>query len=174
MRGVIYKCEQKQASLAPGLHLMGIWISGLTLGLAFSFLCRDYLTSLVPLFSLRTDSAQLKLFLLILPFLLSVITVYCAHPAWLFLICGMKAFSFSLRSFLLCLCYGQAGWLAYGLFMFFEIWTLPCLYFYWLHCLNSKGDYRWYMHIILLLFIAIIAIIDYRIVTPYAVQFGFI
>lgn len=174
MSGVICKHERYSSRLSPSALLSWVWLVGLLIGLMGSFVGRDNFATVFSGFNPVTVSAPRKLFITLLPFLLSVLTVSFIHRSWLYLICGAKAVCFAICCFLLCLCYGQAGWLACFLFMFFDVCSLPCLFFYWMRQLCTQDGTGRFQHIIFFLIIAVLAIIDYRIVTPYAAKFGFI
>lgn len=174
MSSVMYKSEPKRPSLATSTLLSYIWLTGLLFGTAVSFFIRDYLTAFLSIFSPTFFSVPGKFLIALLPFLLSAFAVSFSHHVWLFWICGIKAVCFSICCFLFCLCYGQAGWLARWMFMFSDVCSLPFLFFYWLRHLGTHGDRSFYKHIIFWLPVVALVIIDYRIVTPYAVKFGII
>lgn len=155
---------------APARLLSCAWIAGFLLGLAVSYFFRNSISYLFTLSHALYSNAPLKLMLSILPFLLSVLTVSFSRPKWMFLICGMKAACFAVCCLLLYLCYGQAGWLACLLFLFSDICSLPILFLYWLqHISDTTCSLR--KHFVFFLAMALIAFVDYGIVTPYAVKF---
>lgn len=174
MGSEIYKRNENTLKLSPGSSLVYIWISGLLVGFVLAFLCRGKIIGLVPIIYPAFLSAPGKFLLSLIPFLLSAYAVIFSHPKWMFWICGIKAICFAVCSFLLCLCYGQAGWLARWLIMFFDTCSIPLLFCYWLWSFTENKSKNVYMHVIFALTIAAILIIDYRIVTPYAAKFGFI
>ena len=173
MSGVINKHGQRRGPADPAALLSCIWLLGIFLGLALASFSTDYVAPLLVKIVPSIIYTPIKLLIAILPFLLSVYAVSYTHRNWLFLICGLKASWFSFCCFLLCMCYGQAGWLACELFMFFEIFTLPCLFFYWVRHLSIQEGFPVHMHIVFFVLVAVIAIVDYRIMTPYAAKFGF-
>jgi hypothetical protein len=157
----------------PSTLLSWIWLFGLLLGFAVAFVSRDNITPLLSKVVPVIVSVPVKLLILSLPFLLSAFAVSIDRYGWLLLICGVKAFCFSFSCFLICLCYGQAGWLACGLFLFGELSSLPCLFFYWLRHLSIKGGDPMHIRVIIFILVAVFVIIDYRILSPYAEKFGF-
>lgn len=166
-------CKSGRSCLCPSssLWLSCVWLAGLLLGLAASIYFSNAFGSWLPVLYQIYRSAPLKLLLTFLPFLLSAFAVCLSRPGWLFLICGIKAVCFVVCSFVLCLCYGQAGWLARWLFMFSDACTLPLLFLYWMQNLAGNCVFSWQRHVIFLFTIMLFTIIDHRIVTPYAVKF---
>lgn len=174
MSGAILKCGRDRPSVSPATLLVSIWLAGLVCGTAISYLCRVHLSSLAALIYPLFFSLRCKILFALLPFLLSAFAVSFSRPAWLLLICGMKATLFSFCCVILCLCYGQAGWLARWIFLFFDVCSLPLLFFYWLRNIGIRSGKRWAEHMLLFLALVFLILIDYRIVTPYAAKFGII
>ena len=160
--------------LSSSTLLVYIWLLGIISGTVIALLCRAGLSLLLVAIYPVIFSLPCKLILSFLPFLLSAFAVYFSRPAWLFLICGTKAALFSFRCAILCLYYGQAGWLARWIFLFSEVCSLPLLLFYCLRSFGPNRGWRWFEHIIFFLVLVVLILIDYRIVTPYAGKFGII
>ena len=174
MLGTVYRTKfNSLRSVTSNKLLVYIWLLGLLLGSGLSFLCRDYLISILPKIFPYFLSVPLKSWLTLLPFFLSVAAAYFSRPICLFYLCGIKAIWFAACCFLLCLCYGRSGWLARWLFLFFDVCSLPLLFFYWLRLLKNFREWTIYEHLILLLPLVALISIDYRIMTPYAAKFGF-
>lgn len=172
MSGAIYKCYNKQPFVTSESLLLYIWMSGLLIGIVLTLFCGDYCYSLFGTFLFSTGIHERVLFA-ILPFLLSALAVTFLHPAWLYLICGLKATIFMVCCLTLCMKFGQAGWIARWLFMFTDACSAPIFLFY---CLRNVSNCRrkcWYEYTLLLVFLIGILIVDYRIVSPYAAKFGF-
>lgn len=161
--------RQSQVSI-----LIHVWIIGLLLGTLLSLLAKDYLSAKLSVFYLLFYSTPLRFFLILLPFLLSAVAVYFSHLNWLIYLCGIRATWFAASCFFLCLSYGSAGWLARWLLMFCDSASLPLLFFYWLRLLSSSWEKRTYKHILFFAPLVVLMIIDYRILTPYAAEFGLI
>ena len=172
LSGAIHKREPDRPIVSPATLLVCIWLAGMLFGIAISFLCRTHLMSVLPLICPVFFRVHHKIFLALLPFLLSAFAVHFSNPAWLFWICGIKSTLFSFCCVVLCLCYGQAGWLARWIFLFLDVCSLPLLFFYWLRNLRNRRGSCWYEHIILLLALIALILLDYRIVTPYGAKFG--
>ena len=171
MSAVINKCVETPTSHIQEMLFSGAWLSGFAIGFLGGFLGRDCLISLLCEITPAKDSFIQKTTIVLFPFLLSALAVYLNCPKWLFLICGTKAAHFSFRCFLLYLCYGQACWLSCCLFMFTEICSLPCLFFYCIRHISLRRDRCLYTHVLILILVAVFAILDYRVVSPYAARF---
>ena len=172
MIGAIYKSGRDPSHFHATTILTCIWLMGLLLGIVLAFTGIDHWTVLPPVVSQLSFASPQKYLFVFLPFLLSGVFAYFSQPGWLYWLCGIKASWFSICCYVLCRYYGQAGWLACELFMFSDICSLPFLFFYWLRCLSgAKG--RSFRDYFIFLPIVAIAIIDYRIISPYAIKFGF-
>lgn len=170
MGSTAYRKGAEPFGSAPHVLLSCTWLVGFILGLVIMYCFRSSLSEVLPLLRLFHSKVSLKLMLTLLPFLLSVLTVSLSGPSWLYLICAIKAVCFSAHCLMLYLCYGQAGWLACWLFMFSDICSLPFLFLYWSqHISGTACSLR--KHFAFSLIVALLAIVDYGIVTPYAVKF---
>lgn len=174
MSGAIHKHEGNRSGISSATLLVYIWLAGMLFGTLISILCREHLTSWLPLIYPVFGSVHCKIFFPLLPFLLSAFAVSFSRSAWLFWLCGIKSTLFSACCVNLCLLYGQAGWLARWIFLFFDVCSLPLLFFYWLRNLGTHRDRHWYGRIVFYLVLLVLILIDYRIVAPYAAKFGII
>lgn len=149
-----------------------IWLIGLLVGIVFTSFGIERCDTLLPDILQCCFGSPKRILLGVLPFLLSATAVHLSHPRWLYWICGIKAVWFATCCFLFCYYYRQAGWLACLLFMFFDVSSLPFLFFYWLR--NLSG-YRSRKSDKCIMFLSILSLIfiDYRIIIPYASKFGF-
>lgn len=170
MNGAFLKSGRKRLCVSS-MWLSWIWLAGLLLGSVATFFFRIFISSLLPALMRIYCSVPIKLLFTLLPFLLSAFVVYSSHFGWVFLICGAKAVCFAICSSVLCLHYGQAGWLARWLLMFSDVCTLPLLFLYWTQSVTGGETFTWRKHVIFMLAIMLFTIVDYRIVTPYAVKF---
>lgn len=171
MCGALYKSGKNRLFTLPVILVSCVWLVGLSVGLVFAFFCKNVAPALLSKSCLVFTCAPLKIFLTVLPFLFSFLSFHLSRSAWMLLICGSKAICFSFCSCILCLYYGQASWLASGLFLFSDVCSLPLLVFYFLRhiCILKFPDTLEYLLIICT--ISLLVIIDCRIVTPYAMQF---
>ena len=167
MNETLYKSNSWRLFTFPVIALSCTWLFGISVGLVAVFFFKDIVQALFGAFPVFTSTAH-KFFLTVLPFLFSVLTVHFFGPRCLLLICGFKAVCFSMCCCMLCLYYGQASWMAGVLFLFSDICSLPFLFLYWLRRVSVQQLPGFLKY--LLLFCAIL-VIDYRIVTPYAMQF---
>ena len=172
LSGAIHKREGDRLFSSPATFLVYIWLAGMMFGILLCFLFRAYLLSLFTLIYPIFFAVHCKILFVLLPFLLSAFAVSFSRPAWLLVICGIKATVFSSCCVILCGGYGQAGWLACWIFLFFDVCSLPLLFFYWLHNLSFHSSRRWFEHIVFFFALMVLILIDYRIVTPYATKFG--
>jgi hypothetical protein len=171
LSGAIYKHKRNQRPFSGASLLMIIWLLGLLIGAVFAFRVVTNGFLLPAWFYKFSFTTPYKYVLPILPFLLSAMAVFFSRPRWLYCICGIQSVLFSASATILCLRFGQAGWLAYWLFLFFETCSLPFLYCYWLRNLSNVNS-RGVRECILLLPILALMIVDYRIITPYVIKFG--
>jgi hypothetical protein len=174
MSGAICKREHNDQRLEPVSLLIYIWLAGLFVGLVFPLICRDSLFWVFRLTYPISSAVLRRASLSVLPFFLSALAVFTSRSKWILYLCGLKATWFAINCYLLCVCYGQAGWLARWLFMFFDTCTLPILFFYWFRLLTVPSNKLIWMHICIFGIITLLLVIDYRIVTPYIAKFGFI
>lgn len=170
--GAIYKRKSGQQRFGGISALMYIWLSGLLIGAILAFLEIGNRPSVLIGVSKICFATPLKYLLVILPFLFSAIAVSFLRPKVMYSICGVKAAWFATSCVLLCHRFGQAGWLAYWLFMFCDVCTLPFLYCYWIRNLSCDRCIRG-RELLLLLPVLALIVIDYRIISPYAMKFGF-
>ena len=172
MSGAINNCERDLRKCSSASLLTSIWLGGLLTGTVLTFLSLEHMSVLSAFICQSFFTMPRKFLTGILPFLLSAIAVYFSRPGWVYCICGIKAVLFAACSVLICNYYGQAGWLACGLFMFFDIYSLPLLFFYWLWILSDRRDRNIRVSMIFLIPILVLIFLDYRIVDPYASKFG--
>lgn len=172
MVGAIYKCKRGHQSFDGIPVLMHVWLSGLLIGTVLTDSVISKRTSVIFEVCKMCFTTPLKYLLVLLPFLFSAFAVIYSRPKLLLFICGIKAVYFSAGCMLLCYCFGQAGWLAYWLFMFCDACALPFLYWYWIRNLSAHHQGKRRDYVFLLPVLALI-VIDYRIVLPYAMKFGF-
>lgn len=170
----LYKNDPNKRFFTPCICCVTLWLSGLLVGTAISYVCRKtlilHLTEIYVLFF----CGHRRILFCLLPFLLSALAVYFSHPGHLYWICGGKAILLAVNCCILCLQYGQAAWLARWMFGFFDACSVPVLFYYWLRNLyngHRKGNLE---SIILLLILIALLFIDYRIISPYASRFGII
>lgn len=171
MSGAICKYERNQFRFSSNSLLSTIWLSCLLIGVVFALRAANNHASLARWIIKIYSAAPQKYMLLILPFLLSAAAVFISRPYWLYCICGIQAVLFSVSASILCLHYGQAGWLAYWMFMFPNACSLPFLYCYWLNILSNNNGEGIRQYFLLLPILALI-IVDYRIIAPYVSKFG--
>lgn len=172
MFGAIYKRKRGRIGFDGVSALMYIWLSGLLIGTGWTYSVTCKQSSVILSVLNLCLATPLKYLLVVLPFLISAIAVIYSRPKLMFFICGIKAACLAAGCTLLCYSFGQAGWLAYWLFMFCDVSSLPFLYCYWIRSLYSdrnsiRRDYLFLMPVLALI------IVDYRIVSPYAMKFGF-
>lgn len=170
--GSIYKRAQGHQAFDGASVLMLIWLCGLLIGVGWTYVQISKRTSALIGVCNICFATPLKYLLVVLPFLFSAIAVVYSRPKLMFLICGIKAVCVAADCILLCYSCGQAGWLAYWLYMFSDVCSLPFLYFYWIRNLSEghqakRRDYSFILPVLTLI------IVDYRIVLPYAMRFGF-
>ena len=172
MFGAAYKRKPGQRCFDDISVLMYVWLSGLLIGAILASIEIGNRPSVVIGVSKICFATPLKYLLVILPFLFSATAVSFLRPKVMYSICGIKAAWFATSCVLLCHCFGPAGWLAYWLFMFCDVCTLPFLYCYWIRHLSCDRCIRGRE---LLLFLPVLALIifDDRIISPYAMKFGF-
>ena len=174
LSGVIYKREHNNQRLEPVVLLAYVWLAGLLIGVAIALLRKNSMQSVMHIVCPIFYSAPRRALLSLLPFFLSAFAVFVSHTKWILPLCGFKAIWVAVNCFLVCLYYGQSGWLAQCLFMFFDTCSLPVLFFYWLRLLTVPCNKLIRVHIAVFCILIVLFIVDYRIVTPYAVKFGFI
>ena len=167
MSGAKYTWKRNRWRINRTTLLMIIWLSGLLFGLVLA----EIGDALFRRLTQTLFATPQKYMLSILPFLFSAVAVFFSRPRWLYCICGVKAVLFAVSCFLLCDFFGHAGWLAYCLFMFADVCSLPFLYCYWLRNLSNDRSRGVREYFILLPILASI-VVDYRIVSPYATKFG--
>lgn len=174
MSGAIYKSNPDRMLMCRQGLFGCIWLSGLCIGVVLVAVLADELSFLSPGLYPILFLNSVKFLFSFLPFLLSALAVYFLHGRCLFWICGLKAIFFSSCCCLLCKYHGQAGWLACCLFMFFDVCSLPLLFYYWLSTSCANRGKFWRRLALFILILIGIFIIDYRFVTPYAVKFRII
>lgn len=126
----------------PTLHsrdyLAIAWIFGLICGVGCGV---QWDASLAPLMRgclYDTVSIVRAFSLLCLPFVISLLASFWNVRGLTYLIAFGKAFLFSFVSLGIFLSFGSAGWLVHPMLMFGEVCSLPVLYWFWMHCLDSR------------------------------------
>lgn len=154
--------------------LVCIWLVGLLSGTLIFFFGLPHFASTLTMVCSVFFAEKRNLLFTILPFLLSALAVSFRRPSWLFLVCWIKATLVSFTYSLLCLYYGQAGWLVRWFLYFVDVCSMPLLFFYWLRNLSPSRTSVWYEYVIYCLALIIFMLLDYRFIAPYAVKIGII
>ena len=135
------------------------WLAGLILGTAVfqpdASLMRPQLCGRVSIVSAIATAA--------FPLLLAALAVHINRKKFLWLICFLKAFSFSFCGVLLWRTYGSSGWLIRFLLMFTDICTLPA--FLWYCFRRSRRDF-----VVCILISLSVACINYFVVSPFSAE----
>lgn len=145
----------------PGtICLCLIWLLGLIAGM----LCINFFHSEV---SCLLGNLQTSLFVLTLPFLISLICVSFLSPVFLYFLCFGKTILFSGVSLLFLRGFGCSGWMVRYMTMLPEILSLPLLYFFWHRHIHNTSEVKIVeVLLILLLYLSIWGI--YRsVLTPF-------
>lgn len=148
------------------------WLVGIFFGTSIFFFGFPLLSTVLPSICSLFFGEKRNLLFTILPFLLSAFAVSFRHQSWLFLICCIKATLSSFNYGILCLYYGQAGWIARWIFSFADICSMPLLFFYWLRNLSPSGRTYWQDHIVICIVLIVFLWIDYRFISPFGAKIG--
>lgn len=102
-----------------------------------------------------------------LPFLLSAFAVYFSHAQFLLPICFAKAFLFSCCAYSATCAFGSAGWLVRLFLQFTDIFTLPLLFWFWIRHKCAERNCFWQDIVLCGMFVTVVCVVDYCIVSPY-------
>ena len=138
-------------------HFLGVWFSGLA-SEHLSSAMRTVVSSRVSIIGLLSS--------VVLPFLISAFAVFLGRPVLLFPIAFWKAFLFSYLGFGLNTAWGSAGWLISPLVMFGSLCSMPVLYWYWLRGIRGHRFEIGLFGLILGLLLLILAV-DYYLIVPF-------
>ena len=171
MSSFIYKPDR---ALSNSALIIWIWFAGLLSGTWIFFFGLPYwVMKLSSIHSVLLGEKR-DLFFTILPFLLSAIAVSFRRPSWLFLICWIKATLISFTCGIVCLYYGQAGWIARWIVSFVDICSIPLLFYYWLRNLSPPRCNHRHDYVVIFLVLLVFLLLDYRFVSPFGVKIGII
>ncbi len=121
-----------------GCVLAAVWITGLVLGCIlgmrtneiYRYLMRSAAQSAVSIIGLLATAG--------VPFLFVYFSVYISRPKLIYLICFLKACSYSLTGMMILSVYGSAGWLVRLLLQFTESGAMILLC--WFACGHLEGS----------------------------------
>lgn len=120
--------------------------------------------------SIQSVSIVGRYFLLILPFIISVIAMHLHLRFVFFLMAFSKAFLFSYSCCFLIAIFGSAGWLFQFLILFFDLITIPFLILFWTRNVTTDA-HRMHRDLTLyLIFLLIILCVDYFAILPFATK----
>ena len=137
-------------------HFLGVWFSGLASEQLTSSM-RAVVSSRVSIIGLLSS--------VVLPFLFSAFAAYLGRPVLLFPIAFWKAFLFSYLGYGLCAAWGSAGWLITFLTMFGSLCAMPVLYWYWRRILAHR--FEMVMSGVVLGILVLIVTVDYYLIIPF-------
>lgn len=105
-----------------------------------------------------------------LPFLITSVVILLSKP-FLFLPIGfLKNFSFAFIRSLICISYGQAGWLVGTIMLFSDTIVIVLLHWFWIRHIDGIQDYA-YRDLSLCFAVSFIScVIDYIWVSPFLIQ----
>ena len=120
-----------------GILLCLFWTAGLVSGvLLFSGYSHLFLPLMRGIFQ-KSVSIVCLYWVLFLPFLLSAFAVFIDRQLLIYPICFLKALTFILISGSVQAAFGSAGWLAWRLLMFCDIFSIPFLFLYWIRYISG-------------------------------------
>lgn len=121
-----FPCKESRRFLAF------IWVIGLVLGVLVAIFVGEDIHSSMGQVSFNQISIVSLLISTFLPFLLSAFAVYISKPSVIYIVCFLKACSFSFVSLVFSAVFGSSGWLVRGIVMYCDIFSLPILYRFWI------------------------------------------
>ncbi|MGM9602661.1 MAG: hypothetical protein ACI3W5_13905 [Faecousia sp.] len=147
--------------------LLVLWSFGIILGAAAGGVASSESISLMRR-ALIAPVSIVSLFICVsLPFAFTAAAVLSGRSWLVYILCGLKGFSFAYTGSLCLVCFGDAGWLARALLLFSQIAVVPALWYVWLSLCKGK------MHLgrcgfgLLPAYLITVALLDYFKVAPY-------
>lgn len=148
--------------------LLLIWIVGFSSGIAIASRSSAYLLKLT--FSFERVSFVGLVFASILPLIISALAVKLSAPLFLLIVAFTKALLFGFAVFVLHNFYGNAFWLSRWLYMFSDSLMTVFLLWFWLRSITGKSSHFDKDLIICLISAAVLVLVDYFIVSPFALM----
>lgn len=146
------------------------WIIGVFLGGAVFYLSKPSFVALMRSASCCTVSIVGLFILIVIPFLISAIAVFCSCPFLIFPLCFLSALSYGVCSFAVFASFGSAGWLAQLLIMFSENCAVLSLFVLWSQSICSSFHIKPSLFGICFSVAVIAGIIDFVFVSPFSVS----
>ena len=171
MARFLYRRHHSFGSIPGGWSILVIcWLLGSLAGAACSVSAGEPLASLMYSAMERRVSFVSLLGILILPFLFSVFAVYIHSLGILFVICFLKAFSFSFVFAAVCAAFPDSYWLLRWLLMFSECLVIPVLFWFWLHFLSGKRSGLLLPSVVSAMAILFVAAIDHTYISAFLAE----
>lgn len=147
-----------------------VFLLGLILG-GFCALRADASNGILVREALSIQASVIPLlFVLLLPFLLSVIVFYANQPRLLIPIVFGKGFVFAYVSICVRNVYPDSGWLLQFLLMFTDCVNLPILWWYWLQGLDAGSTGRTRPAVTAVTILSAVGLLDVFYVSPFLVN----
>lgn len=141
------------------------WIFGLLVGSFLSYRFGGYFASLMRMAVLCPVSIVASLTSVFFPFFISVYFVRYHRRLWLYIVCFLKAVSFSASFAALSAVFGTAGWLIRALFLFSD--TISCFLLMNL-CLRIRQQESNFNSALLQCTVCLVTVfIDYMYISPF-------
>lgn len=148
------------------LLLAFAWYNGLLVGTLIAAMVDIDVFSLMRTAGDSRVSIVVLMAVIIIPFLISVLSVSLSKPWLLLPVCFFKAFSLGYCISGVCIIYGSAGWLVRLLLLFSSTVSAPVLYWFWLRHISGTKKYLWLDFMICAAVVFLITVIDYRMIAP--------
>ena len=163
-----YKFRQLSSPLGIRLSaLLMLWSFGIILGAVAGGVASAESVSLMRR-ALMAPVSIVSLFICVsLPFAFTVAAVLSGRSWLIYILCGLKGFSFAYTGNLCLVCFGEAGWLARVLLLFSQIAVVPALWFVWLSLCKGKIHLGRCSFGLLSAYLITVALLDYFKVAPY-------
>lgn len=144
-----------------------LWISGLLLGILMSCFADSVLSP--TMLSAPDGSLSIFCFLsaLLLPLIISVLSVYLSQPCIIFPVVFTKAFLFSFVGFGFLNSFVTSGWLMRCLMMFSDSLALPILWCVWLQAFSNDRRALMQFSALAAALILLIGFFDYAFIVPF-------
>ncbi len=166
-----FKTHLKLIAKSPFFHqylLCVVWCISLIFGAS----CADRMSEAFSYFFKHSKGVGEVSFLslllsVILPFLLSAFFVYRSKSNLLYIVCGLKAFSFGFCHFGTLLAFYSAGWLVRLLLFFSDSLAAVVLFCFWIRNINAKCSNFLSETCLYLLILIVILCVDILYISPF-------
>lgn len=155
-----------QSSIRLSVLLM-LWIFGIILGAAAGGAASSESVSLMRRVLFAPVSIVGLLICAVLPFAFSFAAVLSGRARLIYLLCGLKGFSFAYTGSLCLACFGSAGWLVRAFLLFSQIATVPALWYVWLSLCKGREKLGRTGFGFLSAHVLVAVLLDYFMVAPY-------